>query len=60
MGKLMTILPASTSLVPQNILRGHLTPEGSSTPDETEETSYSLRYQRWEVATDDLEVKDSL
>lgn len=38
MGKLMTILPASTSLVPQNILRGHLTPEGSSTPDETEET----------------------
>lgn len=57
----MTILPASTSLVPQNILRGHLTPEESSTPNETEETELSSEVPAMEGGQGySLGVKDSL
>ena len=46
---LTTMLMASTSLVPQHTLGGHYTPEGSSTPRETEVTDHPLRSQGWEV-----------
>lgn len=44
------MLMASTSLVPQHTLGGHYTPEGSSTPRETEVTDHPLGPQGWEVA----------
>lgn len=54
-------LPASTSLVPQSILKGHLTPEESSTPDETEETELFFEVPAMEGGQGySLVVKDSL
>lgn len=59
MGKVT--LPASTSLVPQKILKGHLTPEESSTPDETEETELFFEVPAMEGGQGySLVVKDSL